>query len=200
MAQQLLPSWCDSTLQGWQRCLHGQQEPLPLHLPHVLEPSSGASLLMMHRYLWEDQKQHCCLSCSDLLPPPMKHMSSCLVQADAKQSRLTCLSECKKRQGSGSTATPPAARHYLSAKSSASTVDLLLTGEFHSGSDRKESFPGTREAAAHPDNTLPKGFRAFPCYFCTNRATALSAGAATGCPGSGSPAARRLRHPTRWSC
>lgn len=100
--------------------------------------------------------------------------------------------------------------HDLSAKGSMSSADLLLFGLFHSGSHRKKSIPDTPEAAASPWNIFPKGFRAFPSYFCTNWATTLGAGglplASSGwqarrrtgrlvCTGSSSPAARRLRHP-----
>lgn len=104
-------------------------------------------------------------------------LSGSLRQMQSSHSSLSP-PECKKRQGSGGTATAPGTRHYLSAKSSTSTVDLLLTEEFH----RKESFLGTREAATPSGNIFPKGFRAFPCYICTNRETTLGVGASAGCP------------------
>lgn len=94
-----------------------------------------------------------------------------------------CLPEHKKRQGSRGTATAPTARHYLSAKSSMSAVDLLFTGEFRSGSHGEWSFLGSFPLREH----APQGFQGFPRLFLSKPGN--HAGAAARCPGL---AARRL--------
>lgn len=113
------------------------------------------------------------------------HMLLGLLRCTQSSHSSPRLSECKKKQGRGDTATASAARHDLSAKSSTSTADLLLPGEFHNGSHRKKSIPDTPEAATSPQNILPKGFRAFLSYFCTNRATTLGAGGCRWIPWAG---------------
>lgn len=122
--------------------LYVPKEPPLLHLPPELEPSSGASLLKVHQNPWEGHKWHCCLSCCH-------HEALILLGLLGEMQSIPsspCPAEHQERQRSRDTATAPAVRQYLPAKSSTSRVDLLPTRELCKGSHREQSFLGTRGA------------------------------------------------------
>lgn len=168
---------------------------------------------MAHQYLQEGQKRHCCLSCSDLLPPPIKHTSSRARSGRCKAvtARCPCLSA---RKGRGAGAQQQSQQRdticLLRAPHPQWTCSSLrsFTGKRVSWAPERQPPPqGTyslRVSGLSPAISVQTGKRHL-VWELPPAAPGWQQGGGWGSsaarhPGSSSPAARRLRLPTGRSC